>query len=51
MNVKHIFVMAANLSGCGKGIVSASLGKLLKSYGYKVTIQNLTHILIRVLVA
>ena len=40
MNVKHIFVMAANLSGCGKGIVSASLGRLLKSYGYKVTIQK-----------
>ena len=40
-NVKYIFVFGGVLSGLGKGIVSASIGYLLKSRGFKVTIQKL----------
>ena len=39
--VKYIFVMGGVISGLGKGILSASLGYLLKSRGVKVTIQKL----------
>ena len=39
--VKYIFVFGGVLSGLGKGIVASSLGFLLKSRGYKVTIQKL----------
>ena len=39
--VKHIFVLGGVISGLGKGILSASLGYLLKSRGVKVTIQKL----------
>ena len=39
--IKYIFVLGGVLSGLGKGIVSSSLGYLLKSLGYKVTIQKL----------
>ncbi|MCY0868718.1 MAG: CTP synthase [Desulfurococcus sp.] len=35
--VKYIFVTGGVLSGLGKGIVSASIGLLLKSLGYRVT--------------
>ncbi|WP_185855894.1 CTP synthase [Blattabacterium cuenoti] len=38
---KYIFVTGGVSSSLGKGIVSASLGMLLKSRGYKVTIQKL----------
>ena len=38
---KYVFVFGGVLSGLGKGIVSASLGYLLKSRGYNVTIQKL----------
>jgi len=34
---KYIFIVGGVMSGVGKGIVSASLGKLLQSRGYKVT--------------
>jgi CTP synthase len=37
---KYIFVTGGVVSSLGKGIVSASLGKLLQSRGYKVTIQK-----------
>jgi len=37
MGVKFIFVVGGVLSGLGKGIVTSSIGKLLQSYGYKVT--------------
>lgn len=37
---KYIFVTGGVTSSLGKGIVSASLGMLLKSRGYKVTIQK-----------
>lgn len=39
--VKYIFVTGGVTSSLGKGIVSASLAKLLQSRGYKVTIQKL----------
>ena len=34
---KYIFVVGGVMSGIGKGIATASLGKILKSKGYKVT--------------
>ncbi len=37
---KYIFVTGGVTSSLGKGIISASLGKLLQSRGYKVTIQK-----------
>jgi len=40
-NAKYIFVTGGVTSSLGKGIVSASLGMLLKSRGYRVTIQKL----------
>lgn len=40
-NTKYIFVTGGVTSSLGKGIVAASLGLLLKSRGYKVTIQKL----------
>lgn len=41
MNKKYIFVTGGVVSGLGKGITAASLGRLLKSRGLKVTIQKL----------
>ena len=38
---KYIFVTGGVTSSLGKGIVSASLGKLLQARGYSVTIQKL----------
>ena len=40
-NIKYIFVTGGATSSLGKGIVSASLGLLLKSRGFSVTIQKL----------
>jgi CTP synthase len=37
---KYIFVTGGVVSSLGKGIVAASLGKLLQTRGYKVTIQK-----------
>lgn len=37
---KYIFVTGGVISGLGKGITSASVGYLLKSRGYRVTIQK-----------
>jgi len=39
--VKYVFVFGGVLSGLGKGIVASSLGFLLKSRGFKVTIHKL----------
>ncbi len=39
--VKYIFVTGGVTSSLGKGIISASLAKLLQSRGYAVTIQKL----------
>jgi len=38
---KYIFVFGGVTSSLGKGIISASLAKLLQARGYKVTIQKL----------
>ena len=38
---KYIFVTGGVVSGLGKGIVAASLGRLLKLRGYKVAAQKL----------
>ena len=40
MAAKYIFVTGGVVSGLGKGITAASLGRLLKMRGYKVTIQK-----------
>ncbi|MDR2899262.1 MAG: CTP synthase, partial [Clostridiales bacterium] len=40
MDTKYIFVTGGVVSGLGKGITAASLGRLLKARGYKVTIQK-----------
>ncbi|HEY8405022.1 MAG TPA: CTP synthase [Flavobacteriales bacterium] len=40
-NIKYIFVTGGVTSSLGKGIISASLAKLLQSRGYSVTIQKL----------
>lgn len=37
---KYIFVTGGVVSGLGKGITAACLGRLLKNRGYKVTIQK-----------
>lgn len=37
---KYIFITGGVVSGLGKGITAASLGRLLKNRGYKVTIQK-----------
>lgn len=39
--VRYIFVTGGVTSSLGKGIISASLAKLLQSRGYRVTIQKL----------
>jgi CTP synthase len=41
MNTKYVFVLGGVVSGLGKGITAASLGRLLKSRGIKVTMQKL----------
>jgi len=41
MHTKYIFMTGGVCSGLGKGITAASLGRLLKARGYRVTIQKL----------
>ena len=41
MKTKYIFVTGGVVSGLGKGITAASLGRLLKNRGYKVTMQKM----------
>ena len=41
MNTKYIFITGGVVSGLGKGITAASLGRLLKNRGYKVVNQKL----------
>jgi len=41
MATKYVFVLGGVVSGLGKGITAASLGRLLKSRGLKVTMQKL----------
>ena len=40
MLTKYIFVTGGVVSSLGKGIISASIGKLLQARGFKVTIQK-----------
>lgn len=40
MAVKYIFVTGGVVSGLGKGITAASLGRLMKARGYQVTMQK-----------
>ena len=40
MAVKYIFVTGGVVSGLGKGITAASLGRLLKARGYRITMQK-----------
>ena len=41
MNTKYIFVTGGVVSGLGKGITAASLGRLLKARGFRVAAQKL----------
>ncbi len=41
---KYIFVTGGVTSSLGKGIIAASLAKLLQARGIRVTFRNLTHI-------
>lgn len=40
MSMKYVFVTGGVVSGLGKGITAASLGRLLKMRGYRVTMQK-----------
>ncbi|MBS6397726.1 MAG: CTP synthase [Clostridiales bacterium] len=40
MSVKYVFVTGGVVSGLGKGITAASLGRLLKARGFHVTMQK-----------
>ncbi|MBE6829528.1 MAG: CTP synthase, partial [Ruminococcaceae bacterium] len=40
MSAKYIFVTGGVVSGLGKGITAASLGRLLKARGLRITIQK-----------
>ena len=40
MSVKYVFVVGGVVSGLGKGITAASLGRLLKARGYDITMQK-----------
>ncbi len=41
MSTKYIFVTGGVVSGLGKGITAASLGRMLKARGFKITAQKL----------
>src|SRR3989338_1604967 len=36
-NTKYIFIVGGVMSGIGKGITTASIGRVLKDYGFSVT--------------
>ena len=40
METRYIFITGGVASSLGKGIISASLGKLLQARGYRITIQK-----------
>ena len=44
MPVKYVFVTGGVVSGLGKGITAASLGRLLKQEVTKYSARSLTHI-------
>ena len=39
-DMKYVFVTGGVVSGLGKGITAASLGRLLKARGYQITMQK-----------
>ncbi len=41
MNTKYIFITGGVLSSLGKGVAAASIGNILESYGYSITIIKL----------
>ena len=41
MRTKYIFVVGGVISGVGKGVATASLARILKDYGYKVTCMKI----------
>jgi len=41
MDTKYIFITGGVVSSLGKGVATASIGLLLKSYGLKVTLQKI----------
>ena len=48
MATKYIFVTGGVVSGLGKGITAASLGRLLKTRGLKVAARSWTRISTRI---
>ncbi|MEX2053107.1 MAG: hypothetical protein WD898_02690, partial [Candidatus Paceibacterota bacterium] len=34
---KYLFIAGGVMSGVGKGVATASIGRILKEYGYSVT--------------
>ena len=40
MSAKYVFVTGGVVSSLGKGITAASLGRLLKARGYKISMQK-----------
>ena len=48
MAVKYVFVTGGVVSGLGKGITAASLGRLLKMRGYKVTSQKFAQTIVMI---
>lgn len=40
-HTKYVFVTGGVVSGLGKGIVAASLGRLLRQRGYSIAVQKL----------
>ena len=40
MATKYIFITGGVVSSLGKGITAASLGRMLKSRGYKIAMQK-----------
>ena len=45
--VNYVFVTGGVVSGLGKGITAASLGRLLKARGYQVTMQKFHDIFVK----
>jgi len=41
MHTKYIIVAGGVISGVGKGIATASIGKIIKEYGYRVTLLKI----------
>ena len=50
MSAKYVFVTGGVVSSLGKGITAASLGRLLKARGYRVSMQKLIPITMSILV-